>query len=161
VQPGFTLGVSLLAARCSLLAARCSRSGVLIALTHARSFKKMGITFGNVLSYNALLDMCAMAANQHTTNFGACSRLSGMLDDSTRLRAGWCVREDQRWRSQHALRVVYVEGKRRWEEALTRCGLEAAAANYALSVLETMRENKVRPNAETYSALLRSCCQSR
>lgn len=40
----------------------------------ARSFKKMGITFGNVLSYNALLDMCALAANQHTSTFGARGR---------------------------------------------------------------------------------------
>lgn len=70
------------------------------------------------------------------------------------------MREDQRRRSQDATRQVCVEGKP-WEEDLTRCELEAAAANYALSVLETMRENRVRPNAETYSALLRSCCQSR
>jgi hypothetical protein len=32
----------------------------------------MGITFGNVLSYNALLDMCARAANHKTSMYVAC-----------------------------------------------------------------------------------------
>ena len=31
-----------------------------------QSFKDMGITFGNVLSYNALLDICSLAANLQT-----------------------------------------------------------------------------------------------
>lgn len=68
-----------------------------------QSFKSMGITFGNVLSYNALLDMCSLAANQQTSTY----------------------------------------------------------ANYALSILEMMRDNGVAPNAESYSAVIRSCSQSR
>ena len=66
------------------------------------SFKTMGITFGNVLSYNALLDMCALAANEETTQY----------------------------------------------------------ANYALSILEMMRANQVPPNTNSYSAVIRTCCQS-
>jgi len=67
------------------------------------SFRTMGITFGNVLSYNALLDMCALAANEQTTKF----------------------------------------------------------ANYALSLLAMMRDNRVAPNADSYSGVIRSCCHSR
>ena len=81
--------------------AECARN-VVSGLDLIESFKAMGITFGNVLSYNALLDMCGQAANEGTSQY----------------------------------------------------------ANCALSVLEMMRENRVLPNANSYSAVIRSCCQS-
>uniref|UniRef100_A0A7S4U756 Pentacotripeptide-repeat region of PRORP domain-containing protein n=1 Tax=Guillardia theta TaxID=55529 RepID=A0A7S4U756_GUITH len=65
-------------------------------------FKSLGLTFGNVITYNALLESCALAARDESHVFAAT----------------------------------------------------------ALSVLDMMRENGVRPNAATYIATIKACAKS-